>query len=135
MTVAKALDMTASLRDTDIPESMMAEWLAAHDAVLWDRYLRHYGVSAPQEYLTQGEQGPEVSDEAEMLLPDRYGVQIYPLWLASQIDLNHGDYTRYNNDMLLYNNLLQNMLNDYTRERVYLRDEADEEPKPPAILF
>lgn len=138
MTLQRAIQSARELRDTEITDETMTEWLNAHDESIWRRALQFHGVAQPDLYVLPEEEEEENENAAEdvvLMLPDRYAVEIYPLFLCSRIDLAHGDYTRFNNNMLLYNDLLQRMLNDYTRERAYQSAQSGGEHKPLALMF
>lgn len=138
MTLQRAIQSARELRDTEITDETMTEWLNAHDGSLWRRALQFHGVAQPDLYVLPEEEEEENENAAEdvvLMLPDRYAVELYPLFLCSRIDLAHGDYTRFNNNMLLYNDLLQRMLNDYTRERAYQSAQSGGEHKPLALMF
>ena len=143
MTLKRAIQSARELRDTEITDETMTEWLNAHDESLWRRALQFHGVAQPEQYVLQEEDEEETENESSedttedvvLMLPDRYAVELYPLFLCSRIDLAHGDYTRFNNNMLLYNDLLQKMLNDYTRERAYQSAQSGGEHKPLAMMF
>lgn len=104
---------------TEKMEIWLTKLLSALDENLWNRYLRHYGIQRPEALPYESSE----TWETELLLPDRYGSSIYPLYLCAQIDLQNGDYTRFNNGMALYDEKLQRMLNDYSREGISYNSE------------
>lgn len=120
MTIQGAIDRARLLRDTEISDKQMVEWLNAHDEQLYDRVLSKYGISRPDELpYTQYIDGVAEEDidlEMDMMLPDKYGTGIYPLYLVMQIDLHHADYDRYNNDAIMLSQLEGEMKRDYSRE-------------------
>lgn len=119
MTIQEAIDAARRLRDSEFTEEDMVRWLSAHDQNLYDRVLSKYGEGSPNNlpYTDYLESEAEDRFGAELMLPDKYGLQLYPLWLVTQIDLQHGDYDRYNNDATMYAALENAMKLDYSRER------------------
>ena len=119
MIIDEAIKAARALRDTEISNAEMIQWLSSHDEQLYERCLRHYGVPRPTELpYTQfiGSDNGQDDVDQELMLPEKYGLQLYPLWLVLQIDLHHADYERYNNDAILYNEMESAMLRDYSRE-------------------
>ena len=57
---------------------------------------------------------PHSGEEDELMLPDRYA-DIYCFYLFARIDLINGDVVGYTNNMILYNNLLDEFSRYYTR--------------------
>lgn len=106
MTIQQAIDAARVLRGTEITDEMLAAWLSSMDENLWYRVLRNYGVeklSALPYYTDSTEAGDQDWRGIELMLEERYAINLYPLWLVMQIDLHHADYERYNNDAMLYN--------------------------------
>ena len=123
MTIQEAIDAARKLRDTDIDDKQLLEWLSAHDETLFDRTLLKYGANREVEpfdhlpYTQYWDDNPADRDlDFDLILPDKYGLALYPDYLVMRIDLEHGDYERYNNDAMLYGDLLQRMLDDITRD-------------------
>ena len=106
MTIQQAIDAARVLRDTEIKDELMAAWLSSLDDTLWYRVLRNYGFDRPEAlpYYTEAAENDEQDWRGiELMLTERYALNMYPLWLVMQIDLHQGDYERYNNDAVLYN--------------------------------
>lgn len=118
MTIQEAIDAARVQQDTEIPDERMVAMLSSYDENLYDRVLSKYGFTKPEtfpygKYLE--ENGLTLVD-LELLLPDKYALQIYPLYLLWNIDLQHGDYDRYNNDAMMFTQLEGEMKRDISRE-------------------
>lgn len=122
MTIQDAINRARRLRDTELTDDEMVAWLSNHDELLYSRVLSKYGAERPEnlpytEYLAEHADDNYTQEDVELMLPDKYGLGLYPLFLVMQIDLHHGDYDRYNNDAIMYNKLEVEMRMDYSREK------------------
>ena len=54
------------------------------------------------------------SEEDKLIVPDMYA-DLYSFWLFARIDLTNGDIAGYTNNMILYNNLMDEFSRYYTR--------------------
>lgn len=121
MTIKEAIDRARRLQETELSDEEMVAWLSAHDEQLYDRVLCKYGVAKPENlpyttYLEAHDEDHYTPEDVVLMLPDKYGLGLYPLFLVMQIDLHHGDVDRYNNDAIMYNKLEVEMRKDYSRE-------------------
>lgn len=87
-------------------------------------YLEHINRIEADIYaniISKHEVPPEynicTADTDILNVPDIY-VQLYIFYILAQIDLGNGDITRYSNNMILYNNLLSEYKDHYTREHM-----------------
>lgn len=120
MTIQGAIDAAKRLRDSEYTDEDFVGWLSAHDENLYDRVLSKYGIPRPEtlpytQYIADVDPD-DIDLELDLMLPDKYGLELYPLWLVLQIDLHNGDFERYNNDAVLYNRMEVEMRKDYSRE-------------------
>ena len=133
MTIQQAIDAARRLRDTEFTDEDMCAWLSAHDETLYERVLKDYDITRPAElpytqYTSGGLGGLNLYDNP-LMLPDRYGLELYPIFLVGRIDLQHGDYERWNNDAMLYGALYQAFVNDITREYQWRPPKPDYVPE------
>lgn len=120
MTIQQAIDAARRLRDTEFTDEDMCAWLSDHDEQLWLRTLKNYGIAKSEDlpYTQYTGAGTGGSNDYfhDLIIPDMYALELYPIFLVGRIDLNHGDYERWNNDAMLYADKYQGMVNDITRE-------------------
>ena len=118
MTIQAAIDAARRLRGTEISDSDMIGWLSAYDQQLYDRVHKNYGAEQPAKLpypaWLAAHTGSTAAD-VELMVEDKYGLILYPHYLAMMIDLYHADYDRYNNDAILFNKLEIEMRKDVSR--------------------
>lgn len=136
MLIREAIEAARELRDTEIGDKQLLEWLSAHDQNVFDRALVKYGANAEEEpysnlpYTQYWVDDPDDRDlDFDLILPDKYAFSLYPIYLVMMIDLQHGDYERYNNDAMLYGDTYQRMMNDITRENKWRPPKPDYVPE------
>ena len=133
MTIQQAIDAARRLRETELTDADMCAWLSAHDEQLWLRTLKNYGIehsdNLPYTQYTGSGTGGANEYGADLIIPDMYGLELYPIFLVGRIDLNHGDYERWNNDAMLYADRYQSMVNDITREYQWRPPKPDYVPE------
>lgn len=121
MKIREAIDRARRLQSTEISDEEMVAWLSNHDEQLYDRVLSKYGIAKPEnlpytQYLEAHEEEHYTLEDVDLMLPDKYGLSLYPLFLVMKIDLDQGDIDRFNNDAIMYNRLEVEMRKDYSRE-------------------
>jgi hypothetical protein len=126
MTIQEAINKARQLRSTELGNDALIGWLSNLDENLYERVLSRYGETRPAA-LPYNQNGSDAA-EVELMLPERY-TELYPWYLVMQIDLNHGDYDRYNNDALLYSDLEERMKRDYSREKAWKPPRPDGWPE------
>lgn len=132
MTIQQAIDAARALRDTEITDEQMAAWLSSLDDGMWYRVTRNYGAERPEAipyYIDSTETDEQDWRQIDLMLPERYALNLYPLWLVTQIDLHHGDYERYNNDAMLYNVQESEWKKDVSRNHRWRPPKPDGWPK------
>lgn len=124
MKILDAIAQARTLRDTEIPDEILVGWLSTYDQNIYDRVLSKYGADASQWLPYTQWPGADQSEteeitllDVDLLLPDKYALELYPLLLVWKIDLQHGDYERYNNDAMMFAELENEMKKDYSREQ------------------
>jgi len=118
MTIQEAINAARVQRDTELPDEVLAAMLSSYDENLYDRVLVNYGWEKPETipYHKYMEEHEDLTlEDLELMLPDKYGLQLYPLYLLWNIDLQHGDYERYNNDVMMFSQLEGEMRKDISR--------------------
>lgn len=96
MKVGKAIERADSRKPNAFSEEEKLEWLAA----LEGRIAAEIFLMAPAEVrsLLETEQDPE----AELLVDAPFD-DIYVLWLAARIDEANGEYNKYSNSLIFFN--------------------------------
>ncbi len=93
-----------------------------------EEYLWHINILEEEIYrniLSLYEGAPELichTGEDEELLGDENYCELYKFYLMAKIDLENGDITRYSNNMILYNTLLDEYADYISRTRRFQKD-------------
>lgn len=125
MKIAEAINKARILRDTEIPNSTLIGWLSAHDGIVWEEVLSRY--EHPPEMPAYGtDTNP---DTTELMIPAPWD-EMYPHYLAMQIDLAHHDTDRYNNEADAYAAIRRAWANDYNRTHRWASTRQYREPRP-----
>ena len=122
MKIQDAIDKARALRDTEIPDEILRDWLDSYDETTWDRVLCKYFPGTPTSFPYSAQ---EDWRQVDLLVGDKYGEEIYPHYLCMKIDLEHGDFERSNNETMMFNVADKTMRMDVSRERAWKPPKAD----------
>ena len=125
MKISEAIKQARILRDTEIPDGTMVQWLSAHDGAVWQDVISKYEgqLTAMPVY------GDETDPETELLVEAPHD-GLYPHYLAMRIDLAHQDIDRYNNEAAYYGSLRQAWADNYNRTHRWAGGKQPWEPMP-----
>lgn len=101
MTIKECLDMCDRLRPNVIEKEIKISWLSQHDENLYNTLLKKY-KQTPESFSAYG------NDTSQQLLVEDGFSDMYLYWIIAQIDFYLSEIERYNNDILLYNQALDN---------------------------
>ncbi len=116
MTIKELLDAVDQLKPNQYTYAQKIVWLKALDGMIWNKIKLFTGE------LSDREPDPETYTEelmetTELLLTDPY-TEIYTWYVFAMIDVNNGETLRYENDMVMYNTVLNDFLSAYTRDSI-----------------
>lgn len=110
MTIDKAVNEINDLVHTHFQRPKMVEWLSAADGIVQKAVIdAHEGGSCVFPGYTD-----ETPGDTELLVPAPYD-ECYIHWLASKIHYANGEYTKYNNSVLMFETELQKFKNEYKK--------------------
>lgn len=120
MTIEDVLDEVTALKTHQYTDAQVVKWLHRLDVkILNDIINQHYhfdengdlegDVDTPDAYSAEAE---EV--DTELLVEDPYS-ELYIPYVYAMIDFNNGEFSRYNNSMVMFNSMLQDYANWYNR--------------------
>ena len=110
MTVSALLSLSDALSPNRFTQAQKLQWLSeAEHAVFFDVIATHEG--GPEAFPGYDETTP---GETVLLAPAPYDA-LYRWYLQAQMELCHGEMTRYNNSMTLFNHALLSFQNAYNR--------------------
>ena len=116
MKIKELLDAVDQLKPNQYTYAQKIVWLKALDGMIWNKIKLFTGE------LSDREPDPETYTEelmetTELLLTDPY-TEIYTWYVFAMIDVNNGETLRYENDMVMYNTVLNDFLSAYTRDSI-----------------
>ena len=110
MKIIEAIGIIDELKPNSYSQDRKVEWLSALDSMV-QRFVFDKHQGAPE---TRFEKYPNDVDPNPKLLVDNHD-QMYIRWLAAQIDLNQGEYVKYNNSIDMFNAEWDNFEGEYNR--------------------
>lgn len=114
MIIHDAICGARAMRDTELPDKMLLQWLSSHDGQAWEAVCSRYeGAASKPDYDDNTD--PEAT---ELLIPAPWD-DIYIDYLVMRIDLAHQDIDRYNNGAALYASKRADWANWYNRTHVW----------------
>lgn len=126
MKISDAIRQARILRDTEIPDRMLIQWLSALDGQLWEDVVSRYEGASPAER-------PAYADNADpetVLLVQAPYDELYPTYLAMRIDLAHEDIDRYNNEAVTFGRQRNAWSGWYNRNHRWAASKQRMEPRP-----
>lgn len=113
MTIGKILSQIDAIKPNQYTQDEKVRWLSELDAEIFDTITKTNKTDAFTPYNPSS----ETITSQELLVPDDYA-KVYLSYLSSKIDFWNGEYTRYNNSAVLYNNDLLSFANYWTRNHL-----------------
>lgn len=114
MIIHDAIFGARAMRDTELPDKMLLQWLSSHDGQIWDAVCSQY-----ENAVVRPSYDEHTDTEAtELLIPDPWD-DIYIDYLVMRIDLAHHDIDRYNNGAALYASKRADWANWYNRTHAW----------------
>lgn len=111
MTINQAITRTRALKKTQFDDDALIGWLSDLDGMIYSE-LTKWHASDEENVMPRYDQ--DTDTETKLLVPEPY-TDLYVTYLAAQIEFAQGDFTRYNNSMVMYNMRLQQFANTYNR--------------------
>lgn len=110
MTINEAITQVGALKPHQYTDDQLIKWLSNLDQQLWEDVVKwhHFPRKKDEEghwvpdIPAHGPYSEDVDMDQALMVPDPYS-DVYPKYLAAQIDYHNGDIPRYNNAMIMYN--------------------------------
>lgn len=114
MIIKDLFDAVDQLKPNQYTYPQKLIWVKALDGMIWNKIKLYEGE------LSDREPDPDAYTEdqmetTELLLTDPY-TEIYTWYIFAMIDVNNGETMRYENDIAMYNTLLNDFTAAYTRD-------------------
>lgn len=116
MTIKELLDAVDQLKPNQYTYAQKIVWLKALDGMIWNKIKLFTGELSDRE-PDPADYTEELMETTELLLTDPY-TEIYTWYVFAMIDVNNGETLRYENDMVMYNTVLNDFLSAYTRDSI-----------------
>ena len=122
MTILEAIQNIDANKPNSYTQTQKVKWLSTVDGIVFRDIISQYypcitegGMQIPAfEGYTD-----DTDLSTELLVKEPYDEDLYFTWLESQIDYRNGDYAKYNNATLRFNDMLNSFRNDYNRHHVH----------------
>jgi hypothetical protein len=99
------------LKPNSYTQEEKVKWLSTVEGVIYRNIIKtHHG----SHLLFIDGYSSDTPVDTRMIVPPPYD-ELYVLWLEAQIDYHNGEFTRYNNTIIKYNDLYQAYSNDFNR--------------------
>lgn len=114
MTILEAINRIDSLIHNTFTQSDKIAWLSTIDWMVKKHIVdRHEGAEA----ITFGGYNDDTDTATQLLVPEPFD-EMYLHWLEAQIHLYSGEYGKYNNAIIMYNNAFEAYSAYYTRNNM-----------------
>lgn len=110
MTVPEVLMEIGRVKPHQYTNDTLVRWLSELDGRVWEDLIGHY-LPEEQKPILPYSVGDALT---QLLIPFPHG-DVYMKWLTAQIDFHNGDFDRYNNSMLMWQEAYQGFVDSYTR--------------------
>ena len=111
MTIMEAISRIDDIKPNAYTHGDKVAWLSAIDGIIKREIIDTHEGGESIEYNGYDE---DTSDLTELIVPAPYDL-IYIRWLEAQIDYAMGEYERYSNSTMAYNDILESFGKYYNR--------------------
>jgi hypothetical protein len=111
MTIIEAIRKIDTIKPNTYTQEEKVGWLSTVDGMIKRNVIDTHHSFFPIIFIGYNQETPV---DTLLLVPPPYD-DLYPLWLEAQIDYHNGEFTRYNNTIIKYNDVYRAYCNDYNR--------------------
>lgn len=112
MTVFEAITRLNTLKPSQYDEDTLVSWLSELEGLIYNEIIKWH--ESGEEFLPID---PEADMDRELLAAEPYD-DVYLKYLMAQVDFHNGEFTRYNNSMIMYNTALSAFADWYNRNNM-----------------
>ena len=116
MNIQEALDLVDQMRPNMMQKQTKLFFLQELDQLIYEEILLQHEHTDAEEVMPQYDMNTDPT--TELLVPDRYGREMYLYWLMSKIDIQNMEIEKYNNDRAMFDNAYDTMSDWWTRTRM-----------------
>lgn len=99
MTIIEAINRTEAVKANQYTQEEKIRWLSILDGIVFKEVIETHENTEGYAYSGYND---STSLSTQLLIAEPYAQQIYPAWLAAQIDLCNDEIQRYNNNMDIF---------------------------------
>lgn len=115
MLISEAIEITDRIKPNAYGREEKVKWLSDIDMQIYEEIIKtHIG---DETYISTVMTETRIINGTELLAQNPYD-ELYIHGLKRQIDLNNEEYSKYNNDCLLFNSVYTNFYDWYNRKYI-----------------
>ena len=112
MTITEAITRLDSLKPNGYSQTDKIGWLSIVDGMIKNNIINTH--EGGEEVTFNGYYDDDTPPDTELIVKAPYD-ELYISWLSSKVDFHNGEFTRYNNNIIRYNDTLTAYANHYNR--------------------
>jgi len=109
MTIMQAISRIDEMKPNAYAQENKVDWLSTLDGMVKKQVIDHYEGSEDVEFNGYDK---ETDKNTVLLIPEPF-TDVYVHWLESKIDYFDGEYNKYNNDAMQFNDMYSQYRNWY----------------------
>ena len=111
MTIIEAINRIDSLKPNTYTKEEKIRWLSTIEGMIKRNVIDHHEGAENVVFDGYNEDTPV---DTVLIVQEPYD-ELYVLWLEAMIDYTNGEFTKYNNVIIRYNDMYQMFFNDFNR--------------------
>ena len=111
MTIIEAINRIDILKPNTYTQDTKTYWLSNLDGIVFEKIIKTHEGAEAEEFKGYDE---NTAVDTDLLIPAPYD-DIYLKWLEAQIDYANGEYDKYNNSIVAYNDAYLEYERHYNR--------------------
>lgn len=111
MTITEAITRLDSLKPNGYSQTDKIGWLSIVDGMIMNNIINTHEGGDEVSFNGYDDDTPP---DTELIVKAPYD-ELYISWLSSKVDFHNGEFTRYNNNIIRYNDTLTAYANHYNR--------------------
>lgn len=117
MTILEAITRIDELKPNTYTQDEKVAWLSTVDGVVKRDVIDTHLRNEDEPEVTFNGYDEDTPVDTELLVYPPYD-ELYVLWLECMIDYTNGEYSKYNNASIRFNDMQNQYMNDYNRRHM-----------------
>lgn len=118
MTIEKAIALIDDYKPNRYTDDDKIEWLSSLDGLVMRQIFETHYLNEEEEAREFTPYTSDTLKSTELLIPYPYDEECYLPWLEAKIDYTNGEYVKYNNSIMKFQDAYSDFRNDYTRHHM-----------------